>query len=81
MASTAYSRDTWSGRTREVASDRAAAEKPLPKEYIMTAMTRNPGAGDKAMKIAPKMLRNTLPRLMMRSLTAALSLNREVKTA
>ena len=41
---------------------------------------RKPGAGDTAMKSAPKMLRMILPRVTIRSLTAALSPKCEVRT-
>lgn len=42
-------------------------------------MMRKPGPGEMAMKNAPKMLKNMLPRVTIRSLRAALSPNCEVK--
>jgi hypothetical protein len=44
-------------------------------------MIRNAGAGETAMNIAPKMLKKMLPRVTMRSFTAALSPNLEVRAA
>lgn len=42
-------------------------------------MISKPGTGEKAMKRAPNILKNMLPRVTMRSFTVALSPNCEVR--